>query len=64
MRLDVTSTAVVNAAFTACAAEHGSLDILVNSAGLGQQLAPLTELADDEWDRVVDVTLRAANSSY
>eukprot|EP01043_Picozoa_sp_COSAG02_P041613 COSAG02_NODE_3464_length_6695_cov_12.759854_8_plen_292_part_00 len=57
MSLDVTDSASVDSTFAAVAAEHGSVDILVNSAGLGQQLAPLTELDDGEWDRVIDVTL-------
>ena len=56
-QLDVTDSTSVDACFAGVAVEHGSVDILVNSAGLGQQLAPLTELEDAEWDRVVDVTL-------
>lgn len=44
--LDVTDTASVNSTFARVVAEHGSLDVLVNSAGLGQQLAPLTGLSD------------------
>ncbi|OIN94585.1 hypothetical protein AUJ38_02105 [bacterium CG1_02_42_9] len=38
-------------------AKFGSLDILVNNAGvLG--FSPLSEMTDEEWDRVLDVNLR------
>lgn len=33
------------------------LDILVNSAGVGQRVLPVSELPDDEWERVLAVTL-------
>ena len=35
---------------------NGSLDVLVNNAGLGGT-APLTEMTDDQWFAVLDVTL-------
>jgi 3-oxoacyl-[acyl-carrier protein] reductase len=36
--------------------QHGGLDIVVNNAGLGGT-APLVEMTDEAWDRVLDVTL-------
>ena len=36
---------------------HGRLDILVNSAGLGQNVTPIVELGDEEWERVLNVNL-------
>lgn len=34
----------------------GDLDVLINNAGLGGT-AELTEMTDDQWDRVLDITL-------
>jgi NAD(P)-dependent dehydrogenase (short-subunit alcohol dehydrogenase family) len=39
------------------AQRHGRLDILVNNAGVGQQVAPVVELSDEEWQRVLGITL-------
>ena len=54
--LDITNSASVNAFF----AELDRLDILVNNAGTGQQVAPVSELPDAEWHRVMDATLTGA----
>lgn len=35
----------------------GRIDVLVNNAGLGGQTPPVIEMTDDEWDRVLNVTL-------
>lgn len=53
---DVTSTAAVDALIAEAVAALGRLDVLVNNAGLGGQ-TPIIEMTDDEWDRVLDVTL-------
>ncbi len=45
------------AAVDACVAKWGGLDILVNNAGVGGRSAPVTELTDDDWTRVVDINL-------
>jgi 3-oxoacyl-[acyl-carrier protein] reductase len=37
--------------------EYGSLDVLVNSAGIAGPTAPLVDYPPDEWRRVVDVNL-------
>jgi len=55
--LDVSDSASVNACFDAVVETHGRLDILVNNAGVGQKVAPVVELNDSEWDRVMRVTL-------
>ncbi|MGI8835100.1 MAG: SDR family NAD(P)-dependent oxidoreductase [Pyrinomonadaceae bacterium] len=36
----------------------GRLDYAVNNAGIEGQLAGITDLAEDEWDRVLDINLK------
>jgi 3-oxoacyl-[acyl-carrier protein] reductase len=57
LQLDVTDSSQVNDVVDRITNEQGSLDILVNSAGLGQNVTPIVELSDDEWRRVLDVNL-------
>ncbi len=56
-RLDVADSEQVNAFFGQVFAQRGRLDILVNNAGVGQLVTPLVELADQEWERVLRITL-------
>lgn len=56
---DVSDEDSVAATFDAVLAEHGRLDVVVNSAGVST-LGLITELAVDEWRRVVDVCLTGA----
>ena len=56
-RLDVTSTVEVDQFFNEVEASHGRFDALVNSAGVGPVVAPIVELSDEEWDRVLNVNL-------
>jgi 3-oxoacyl-[acyl-carrier protein] reductase len=53
---DVTVEAQVQALVDGTIAEHGRLDVLVNNAGLGGT-ADLVEMADEEWHKVLDITL-------
>ena len=57
VRLDVTDSGQVDDVMAQVADAHGRLDILVNSAGLGQKVMPIVELDDDEWQRVLDVNI-------
>jgi 3-oxoacyl-[acyl-carrier protein] reductase len=56
IRCDVTVEEDVQNLLASTVAAHGRIDVLVNNAGLGGT-APLIDMADDEWDRVLDVTL-------
>jgi NAD(P)-dependent dehydrogenase (short-subunit alcohol dehydrogenase family) len=58
--LDIGDTASVDRCFAQIVAEHGRLDILVNNAGIGQQVTPVVELSDDQWQRVINITLTGA----
>ncbi len=53
---DVTSTAQVDALIDSTTARFGRLDVLVNNAGLGGT-TPVVDMTDEEWDRVLSVTL-------
>ncbi|AWT56830.1 (5R,7aS)-5-hydroxy-7a-methyl-1-oxo-2,3,5,6,7,7a-hexahydro-1H-indene-carboxyl-CoA reductase [Mycolicibacterium smegmatis] len=56
---DVTSTEAVDALITQTVEKAGRLDVLVNNAGLGGQ-TPVVDMTDEEWDRVLNVTLTSA----
>ncbi|MEV0095598.1 SDR family oxidoreductase [Streptomyces sp. NPDC050738] len=53
---DVTDETQVQALFAYAGELHGALDIVVNNAGLGGT-SPLVEMTDDQWSKVLDVTL-------
>ena len=53
---DVTSEAEVQALIDGAVARYGRIDIMMNNAGLGGT-SPVTEMTDDQWFRVLDVTL-------
>jgi 3-oxoacyl-[acyl-carrier protein] reductase len=53
---DVTEEMQVRELFRAATERHGRIDVVVNNAGLGGT-ADLADMTDDEWHRVVDVTL-------
>jgi 3-oxoacyl-[acyl-carrier protein] reductase len=53
---DVTSEPAVQALVASTVARYGRLDVLMNNAGLGGT-SPITEMTDEQWSRVLDVTL-------
>ena len=58
--LDITDSDSVNRFFEGVAGEHGRLDIVVNNAGVGQNVTAIVELDDAEWNRVLNATLTGA----
>ena len=59
---DVTSPVQIDALIASTTARFGRLDVLVNNAGLGGQ-TPVIEMTDEEWDRVLSVTLTSVMRS-
>ncbi|MFE3287631.1 SDR family oxidoreductase, partial [Streptomyces sp. NPDC059233] len=53
---DVTDEEQVQALFALAEQTHGGLDVVVNNAGLGGT-ANLVDMTDEQWGRVLDVTL-------
>lgn len=59
-KCDATKKAEVAAMVEAVLKQWGTVDILVNAAGGFHQFAPVTEIAEEEWDRVINVNLKSA----
>lgn len=57
IRADVSDPASVRAMFDNAAQFAGGIDILVNNAGIPMRSTRLLELADDEWQRQLNVNL-------
>jgi NAD(P)-dependent dehydrogenase (short-subunit alcohol dehydrogenase family) len=57
VELNIADSGQVALCFQQLAQRHGRLDILVNNAGVGQTVAPVVALSDEEWQRVLNVTL-------
>jgi len=58
--LDITDDEAVEAAAARLEADHGTIDILVHSAGIAGPAAPVVDYPAAEWRRVVDVDLNGA----
>jgi NAD(P)-dependent dehydrogenase (short-subunit alcohol dehydrogenase family) len=59
IEMDVSSASSVRMAVAKCVSVFGSLDGLVNSAGV-IRVAPLAEVSEAEWDHVLGVNLKGA----
>src|SRR4051794_34131584 len=57
VQVNIADSGSVTRCFEQIAATRGRLDILVNNAGVGQNVAPVVELTDEEWQRVLSITL-------
>jgi 3-oxoacyl-[acyl-carrier protein] reductase len=55
---DVTSQDQVDALHAAALSELGHVDVLINNAGLGGEVA-VVDMTDEQWFRVLDVTLNS-----
>jgi 3-oxoacyl-[acyl-carrier protein] reductase len=55
--VDIADSTSVDSAYAAIVSKHGRLDFAVHNAGVGQHVAPVVELGDAEWQRVIGITL-------
>ena len=58
-KADVSDESQVQAMFASAVKEFGSLEILVNNAGM-EKNAPFHEMTTQQWDQVINVNLRGA----
>ena len=58
IRTDVSRTKDVEQMVAHAIEEFGRLDYAVNNAGIEGRLAGITDLAEDDWDRVLDINLK------
>lgn len=57
VHLDIGNAVSVDTAYDGIVEQHGRLDFAVHNAGVGQHAAPVVEIADEEWQRVIHITL-------
>jgi 3-oxoacyl-[acyl-carrier protein] reductase len=57
---DVTSSSQVAAMVREVTAQWDHLDVLINGAGGFDRLAPITDITDEEWTRVINLNLTSA----
>jgi NAD(P)-dependent dehydrogenase (short-subunit alcohol dehydrogenase family) len=60
LAVDATDSSQVNAMVGDVIARWGRIDVLVNAAGGFNRLAPITDITDEEWMRVVNLNLTSA----
>lgn len=59
-KADATRSGEVATMVEAVLARWGTVDVLVNAAGGFDRFAPITEISEEEWDRVIDLNLKTA----
>lgn len=57
---DVTRSEEVDGMVKAVLNRWGTIDILVNGVGGWQRLAPVTDIVEEEWDRIMALNLKSA----
>ncbi len=60
LQADVTQSREVTAMVKAVVDRWGTVDILLNGAGGFHRLAPITDISEEEWDRVINLNLKTA----
>jgi len=60
LKADVTSSQEVAGMVKAVLDRWGTVDILVNAAGGFHRFAPITDISEEEWDRVITLNLKTA----
>ncbi len=60
MAVDVADPAALDAMLDAAIARHGGLDVLCNNAGTPSVAPDIFAIDEAEWDRVLDINLKAA----
>lgn len=56
---DVSDATAVRAMIAYAAECFGTVDVLYSNAGIAEAVKPLSEITLDEWDRIIDVNLKA-----
>lgn len=59
VKCDVTCGEDIKAALNTAMEKFGRLDVAFNNAGAEQQVAPLADLSEAEWDRIININLRS-----
>lgn len=60
VKCDVTSSSDIQAVIKQTVQEFGRLDVAFNNAGIEQPPAPLVDITEDQWSRLLDIDLRSA----
>lgn len=60
LQTDVTRSQDVDRMVKTVLDQWGAIDILVNAVGGWRKLTPVTEIAEEDWDRVVTLNLKSA----
>ncbi len=60
VKCDVTASSDIQSVIEQTVREFGRLDVAFNNAGIEQPPAPLVDISEDGWSRLLDIDLRSA----